>query len=61
MDSIDLFNFQIFYPYTTPTKIIKARERTQRKEERERDILKLKEYKRLTIVNERRYHKNMFK
>lgn len=56
-----LYDFQIFYPHVTPTKIIKAKERTMRKAEKERDTLKLKQSTNLPTVNEKRYHKNMFR
>lgn len=61
MDWLDLWNFKIFYPYTTPMKIIKSEERIRRNTERERSILKLKQCKTAPIVNEKRYHKNIFK
>ena len=57
----DFWNFQIFYPHVTPMKIIKAKERTKRKIAKERETVKLKQTKNSPTVNEKRYHKNMFR
>ncbi len=60
-NSFDLWNFQIFYPHVTPMTVIKAKERTMRKAEKERDTLRLKQSKNSPTVNKKRYHKNMFR
>lgn len=61
MNCFELWNFKIFYPYMTPMKITKAKERIRRKTEIERDRIKLNQCKKNPIVNEKHYHKNMFK